>query len=444
MTTTTPAPAGAPAVPSFDFGPEFETKIAALFLTDDRFNRESVDFLQPAYFNNVVERNLVTLSQEFTRSYNTTASATTLVDLIKSDKRIDPTEHVAYVKKIVELHKVDLKEREYIRARAVDFSKKQAMTLALLEGVEALKKGNFDKVKAGIDKAHGIGSESQAQFIDFFAEFEKRKARREAVALGLIVPGVTTGFPEIDAQLYRKGWGRGELSLIMAPSKRGKTALMLQSALNSSMGFGVRVLYISLEVSEDILEDRADAAATSTIMDALIDQREAVARAIATLSGGLGKLYIERRPSASMTTDQVDSLIETYFTTGRPIDVVIVDYVGIMRIKPSDDRFVGLGNAGKELRRIAGKYNVAMISGAQTNRDALSKQIAGQDSMGECYVLVQDCDLLLSINANDAELAAGVRRIFVAASRNSAEVTIKVKGDLSKMQIIQEVLAVEH
>src|SRR5215469_6063432 len=295
MTTMpTPAFAGPSTAPSFDFGPEFETKIAALFLTDDRFNRESVDFLQPAYFNNVVERNLVTVSQEFTRAYNTPASATTLMDIITRDKRFDPAEHRTYAVKIAELHKVDLKEREYIRARAVDFSKKQAMTLALMEGVEALKKGNFDKVKAGIDKAHGIGSDSQAQFIEFFAEAEKRRARREATATGLVKPGVTTGFPEIDDQLYRKGWGRGEFNLIMAPAKRGKTALMLQSAINSAMGFGVRVLYISLEVSEEILEDRADAAATSTIMGALIDQRDAVARQIAMLSGGIGKLYIER------------------------------------------------------------------------------------------------------------------------------------------------------
>jgi len=121
-----------------------------------------------------------------------------------------------------------------------------------------------------------------------------------------------------------------------------------------------------------------------------------------------------------------------------------VDYVGILRIKPHDDRFVGLGNAGKELRRIAGKYNVAMISGAQTNRDGVGKQVSDMGVIGECFALVQDCDLLLSINANDAELAAGVRRIFFAASRNSAEVTIKVKGDLAKMQIIQEILAVEH
>ena len=105
MTTMpTPAFAGPSTAPSFDFGSEFETKIAALFLTDDRFNRESVDFLQPAYFNNVVERNLVTISQEFTRAYNTTASATTLVDIIKRDKRIDASEHVAYAKKIAELH----------------------------------------------------------------------------------------------------------------------------------------------------------------------------------------------------------------------------------------------------------------------------------------------------------------------------------------------------
>ncbi len=119
-----------------------------------------------------------------------------------------------------------------------------------------------------------------------------------------------------------------------------------------------------------------------------------------------------------------------------------MDYIGILRMADPKDRYMSLGIAAKELRRIGGERNIAMVTGIQTNRGAVNAETAGADSIGESFAVVQDVDLLMSVNANEAEMASGVRRIHWAASRNEATKTISVQGDLETMQIIQRVLGV--
>ncbi|MDX5370566.1 MAG: AAA family ATPase [Alphaproteobacteria bacterium] len=442
----TPAAAATPAaaVSPFDFPPEFETKVATLTIMDDRFAKEAIEFMKPEHFTNVVERNLVAISQKFLASYGTPPSIKTMLDLIKSDARISSAEHPAYARTLLAMMKADLKEREYIRSRVVDFCKRQAILTSASKIPDLLKKGKFDEIRAVIDKAVSIGTENTMQFIEFFEEAAKREARREEMMAGTIVRGITTGVPEIDDNLYRKGYGRGEVTVILAPAKRGKTAFMQQSSMLSCMSARSNVLYVTLEVDEEIISDRGDAMVTGTDMADILMKRHDIAPKVAAMGRGSGKYWIERRAANSLTTDGVERIVESYMNSGRKIDLLVVDYLGILRLNPSDDRYVGLGNAVKELRRIAGKFDIAVLTATQTNRDAVGRELVGVNMIGESFAIVQDCDLMISINANDAEMAAGVRRLFFAASRNNPEVTIKVQGDLSKMQMIQTVIGVEY
>ncbi len=47
------------------------------------------------------------------------------------------------------------------------------------------------------------------------------------------ITGVTTGYPEIDRHLYHKGWGRRELSVLMAPAKGGKSTALIDFGISA-------------------------------------------------------------------------------------------------------------------------------------------------------------------------------------------------------------------
>lgn len=424
------------------FDAAFSEKVAALFISDQSFAREAASYLKPEFFENVVDRNLVMLVGNFVKKYGSVPEPTTLIEMVK-DAGTSAADLPVYVKRVVHLSKMTVTDRGFVRDKTNEFCKRQSLLILTTQMPALIEKGRYDKIEQSYKAATSIGVENTANFSDYFDGFERRQELRDAYASGSIIPGVTTGFPEIDDRMYRKGYIRSGLTAIMAPSKRGKTALMGQSALYSAMA-GSNVLYISLEVSQDIFEDRMDAALTSTSMNDLIDDREKITAAgkLTATSGARGKLYVETRPSNTFSAKQVDALVETYFNTGRPVDLVFVDYIGIMRLDDPKDRYVGLGNAAKQLRATAGRFNVAIVTGAQTNRDAVNKETSGMESIGESFAIVQDCDLLMSINANEAEMAAGVRRIHWAAARNEAACTIEVHGDLERMQLIQRVMGV--
>lgn len=440
-------PSAASAVPTtFTAGPDFERKVLGLLLRDDRFAKEAPQFLRPSHFTSAVDVNISGISIEFSGKYGIAPDIKTLFTLICADHRISAAERPIYVTRLSDVYaNLDLRERDFIRDNVVKFCQVQELmrVAAEIPGMLTSPKGpEISRVKEMLTKAATIGDVQAASFYEYFAEAKHREEERDAKARGVVKRGVSTGCDELDNLLYHRGWGRGELSVPMAPAKRGKTAFALQSSILSCVTKGMNWLFISCEVGLEIIGDRLDACLSNTSMGDLITNRSHVSSLVSGMAAGPGKFYIERYPSATLTTDGIDALIQYYIDSGRPLDGVVVDYIGILRLKTPDDRFVGLGIAAKELRRIAGKYDIAMIAPAQTNRDAVGKQTSGMDSIGESFAIVQDCDILLSINATDQEMAHGVRRIAVAAGRNQADFTIKVQGDLDKMRLIENVLEV--
>jgi replicative DNA helicase len=252
---------------------------------------------------------------------------------------------------------------------------------------------------------------------------------------------VPTGFPDVDRHIKAGGWERRGFTIILAPTKRGKTAFMLQSAMMSSATYGQNWLYITLEVSEDGATDRLDAAATGINIDDLAARSADVAALVNGMAASprRGDLWLMRRPGNSLTTAGLESIIERHIGQGRKLDAVVVDYMGIMKTRP-EYRYEDLGHIAKELRRIADVHDVAMLSGYQTNRDGLAKQVSGAEHMGDSFTPAQDCDLMISINADEAELRAGVRRLHWVLARNEAQVTLKVQGDLAKARLIESVI----
>lgn len=439
-----PAPLPEPPMP---YGDEFERKLTSLILRDDLFAREAVTFIRPSHFTDSLNRNLVKVILEFTAKYGVAPSPETIMGIIVSDARFQKVEYPYYSRRILELVSVDIRERQYIREKVVLFCQAQEMLRLAADIPDLLGKATgpeIGKIKERMAQAASIGDVQGAKFYDYFERAKEREEFRDAKSRGIIKRGVSTGISELDDLLYHGGWGRGELSVPMAPAKRGKTAFALQTAIMSCLTTGSHWLMISCEVGLEIMGDRLDACCTSTEMSSLISDRARVATAVAAAGRGPGKLWLERYPSATLTTDGIDALIQYYLDSGKKLDAVVVDYIGILRLKVPDDRFVGLGIAAKELRRIAGKYDLAMVAPAQTNRDAVGKSTAGMEHIGESFSIAQDCDLLLSINATDQEMAHGVRRIAVAASRNQAEFWVKVQGDLGKMKMIESVLEVHN
>lgn len=445
---------GAGSVPAdleqFEFDADFQTKVAAHSVRDDSFMRKTAHLIRPEYFENSGEASVVHMALNFWRTYNTTPQAPIFVQLMKEaiERKTLKGEHLEETKRAFKaVYGAELTGGDYIAEKVAEFCRNQAVGSALLSSVDMLGKKQFDKIQQRMTEALSIGLSEEGDEYDYFERIEDRTSVRQDKAAGKAPPsGVTTGNNQMDDLLYHRGWGKKELALLLGGAKAGKTTALINFARFAAMA-GKNVLYVTLEVSREIIADRLDASFTDTEMKMLgksiIDVKTKVAHF--HRSGKMGKLKIHEYPTGTMTPSMLRRLIERYKSKGLIFDLVVVDYADIMAPDfRTNDSIENSKSVYVDLRAIAQEENVAMLSATQTNREGFKSTVAKAEHVAEDFNKIRIADLVISINKTEEEAAKGEARLYFAASRNQESgFTIFIKQDISKMKFLISVLRVE-
>lgn len=135
----------------------------------------------------------------------------------------------------------------------------------------------------------------------------------------------------MDALLYHRGWGRKELNVLMGGAKAGKTTALVEFSAGAVMA-GYNVLYVTLEVSNRIIEERADARLTEVPIADLVGHFGTVNDRVEKLrqANACGRFYIVEFPTGTMSPAALRSLLERHKAKGWTYDMVVVDYADIM------------------------------------------------------------------------------------------------------------------
>jgi archaellum biogenesis ATPase FlaH len=212
-------------------------------------------------------------------------------------------------------------------------------------------------------------------------------------------------------KITKGGVERKTLNLIMAGVNVGKS-LTLCSLTADYLSQGLNVLYISMEMSEEMVSKRIDA----NLMNISMDDFE-------TLTGGsykdkilaiknrnkIGKLIVKQFPTGGGNVNHFNALMEELKTKkGWKPDVVMIDYLGICssaRIKTfSENSYALVKSIAEELRGFAIRWNVAVWSGAQTNRNGWNSTDIEMGDIAESAGLAATADFILALMETD-ELA---------------------------------------
>jgi replicative DNA helicase len=435
----------------FDFDENFQTKIAACALKDAQFNHRTEGLIRPEYFQNIYEATLVNIALRYYQKYKRCPDVTTLVQLIKQDvqNRIIQKDMVSGVRETLKiLLQVDIGDVDFVVDSVAEFAQHQAMELALVESAELLLKRDFKKIGKLMQKALDVGAAEKLQEYDYFAKIEERtQRRREEQAFGDRRPNsITTGVKTLDKRLYRKGWGRKELSVLMGAPKSGKSTGLAFFAKNAALA-GYNVLYVTLEVSTEITTDRLDACLSAIPMMDLPGSMHEAHRKIESLAqkSTTGKFYIEEFPSGALTPSQLRRVIQRYKSQGIVFDLLVVDYLDIMAPdRWTDNDIANSKQVWVDVRAIAQTENLAILSATQTNREGAKAKVATMTHAAEDFNKIRIADLVVSINATDEEKAVNEARLFFAASRNQrGNFCLRIKQDLEAMNFLKDVLREE-
>lgn len=238
--------------------------------------------------------------------------------------------------------------------------------------------------------------------------------------------------PELDAALGG-GIGKGELTVMLAPPKRGKTSYLIAAATHAVKA-GHHVAWFTLEIPERKVWLRYFQTLVRMTYTEMLQNRQLVAARRAQVKG---ELHVIDYSATYLTPALMMAEVERLRDAGNPIDYVVVDYVELMQ--PSN----GFGRSGAtsrnlgdmviDVRRASVALDVFMLSAWQINRAGADKAVFGSTDISECWEVVKHADALLGLNQGPQELINNVMRIKVMEQRESpARPLIYLHSDMTR------------
>lgn len=271
---------------------------------------------------------------------------------------------------------------------------------------------------------------------DTTLKVEQRTTLGEAIAEALppILAGerpdlIHYGIPQVDEFTHLR---RGRVGAIAGRTSMGKTAFALRAAL-AAADAGRRVLYVSLEMTAEELAHRAlslvagvSVAALDTV-DLTPQETDRVGAAPAALAGIVDRLSVHY--ASGLTPDRLHDLVEK--ETGQdPVDLVVVDHIGLMQSGTRDNEYQTLNRVAQALKAVAIDGDLAVLSLVQLNRyteDQSRPTLRNLRGSGHLEEMADTCLLLYRpsyYNSQDAD--PDVFEVDIAKNRQGLKTVVTV------------------
>lgn len=235
---------------------------------------------------------------------------------------------------------------------------------------------------------------------DTYKEVAARKKRREENGSA----GVPTGFDTLDE--VTGGMQPGWLVMVNARLGEGKSATLMNMATSAIMG-GYSAHFSALEMTSVEVSMRLHNYLSGSIgkrvfqshklaqgLDVDMKEYREFLRDIPRLVKG--KFTVSDDPRLDIMG--MVSQIERH----KP-DIYFLDYITLMKTH-GDGGWLDIAQLTKEIKATAKKYDIPVIAAAQLNRNAVGKDIAGADSIGESDEMGRSADAVINMKQMSASV----------------------------------------
>jgi archaellum biogenesis ATPase FlaH len=244
------------------------------------------------------------------------------------------------------------------------FTRHKGLERAILESADDLEKGELGQVEERVKKAVQIGLQKDLG-TDYFAN-----PRERLMKIKDNNGQMSCGWKALDDLLYG-GLNRGEISIFAAQSGGGKSIFLANLGVNYSLA-GMNVLYITLELSEELVSMRIDSMMTDTSTREVFKKIDDVELKVKMLGKKSGSLQVKYMPSGKTANDIRAYIKEYEVKTGKKIDVLLVDYLDLLMPNgkkiSAENLFIKDKYVSEELRNLAMEKQLVLITAAQLNR----------------------------------------------------------------------------
>jgi replicative DNA helicase len=387
------------------YGQSFQTKVISALLTDDRMMNTLSDVIHKKFFESEANKWIVDEIVSHHKDYNKVPSLDVFkVQVSKIDNQSLQKTIVGQLKEIY--GQIGNTDFEYIKDEFSAFCINQNLKNVIVQSIDLLKSGNYDKIKELVDKAMKVGVDADLG-MDYLIDFEKRydETKRNTVSTDW----------ECINELMNGGLGPGELGVVVAPSGVGKTWVLCALGA-AAVRAGKTVAHYSMELSQEYVGLRYDTVFSHIPSHELVDKKDEVLGSLKKLRG---KLKIKYFPPKGASSKTIQTHLEKMIAAGNKPDLIIVDYADLLlsHSNKTDSTYAEQGGVYIDLRGMSGELQIPIWTASQTNRSAIDSDVIEADKIADSYAKVMNADFIMSLSRKAKDKLSNTARVHVMKNR---------------------------
>ncbi len=257
----------------------------------------------------------------------------------------------------------------------------------------------------------------------------------DAIAKGIGVEGVRSGFKDLDALTH--GFHPGNMIVLAARPAMGKSTLGLDIARHASIHNGLTSVIFSLEMSKSEITMRMLASEArvglnniraGTLSD---DEWSRLARRMGEISEA--PMFIDDSPNLSMMVIRAKA---RRLKQRHNLKIIVIDYLQLMSSgKKVENRQQEVSDFSRQLKLMAKELNIPVIAISQLNRspEQRSDKKPMLSDLRESGSIEQDADVVILLHRDDMydqQNRSGEADLIVAKHRNGPTRTITISAQL--------------
>lgn len=382
--------------------------LSGLIASDDYF-RKILPFLERGYFSQQ-EAVIFDLITKFGNKYNKRPTKESLlIDL--EDKKLKQ-ETYDNIKSIIKALPEQLQsDVEWLIDKTETFCKDKAIYNAIMDSIHIIEGQDKEREKTIIPEllsealsvsfdtaiGHDFLDDAEKRF-DFYHQ-DSRKLPFDLEMLNKITKG---------------GVEQKSLTIYMASTGVGKSIMLCHNAA-AFLTMGKNVLYITLEMAEEMVAERIDANLMNIPLDNLraLDKESYMKKIERIRKKTPGKLKIKEWPEATVHVGHFRRLLrELKIKKNFVPDVILVDYINLMnssRVKKGStvNSYSYIQSIAQELRGFSKELGVPIFSATQVNRAGMNSSDIGLEDVADSVALSHTADLFLAMITSEEMEAQG-------------------------------------
>ena len=392
------------------FDVNYQNKFLKVFISDTGgFTERIMDIVQPDYFDSY-QRILLDHELKFFSKYREVARFSTLRDIVNEKEKGLTKDHLIGLIENIENANVD--NVQHIKDSIYRYFKERSIKNCIKKMVVDWKKQNYDLMKSTLEEALRAGEpkESGHNYIRDAHKRLKGDFRKPISAM-----------PSLDKYIG-DGLSPGEMGIVLAPTGGGKSMLLVKFAANAFIN-GKKVLYYTLELSENAVGNRFDACINQLPIKEVWEFTDIIQEKVQELMEAGGDLYIKSFPTGQATVANLMAHAkQLQINEGFVPDIIFIDYGDLL--KPTDnysEKRHSLDSIYISIRGMAVELNVPIWNAAQTNREAMDQEEISLRTIGESLGNARAADVVVGVGRTPDDKIENTATIGILKNRNGQD-----------------------